>query len=101
MIAFRGSNKGWATPRLVSFVGLIQNFRTPTRIPAPFIWESPPRGSVPQNRLGDRLRLADDFSINEKNLTNRTHKMKTGRSPRRLAPEAFLLIVWENQFSRG
>ena len=22
--------------------------------------------------------------------------MKTGRSPRRLSPEAFLLIVWEN-----
>ena len=27
MIAFRGSKKGWATPRLVSFRRLIQNFR--------------------------------------------------------------------------
>ena len=41
MIAFRGQ-KGWATPRLVSFRGLIQNFRQAS--PPLSYAESPPGG---------------------------------------------------------
>ena len=41
MIAFRGKKKGWATPRLVSFRGLIQKFR---RASSPLSFGSPPPG---------------------------------------------------------
>ena len=39
MSFFRGPKKGWATPRLASFRGLIQNFR---RVSPPLSYESPP-----------------------------------------------------------
>ena len=55
--------------------------------------------SVPQNRLRDRLRLADDFSIKAKNPSNRSqNKTKTGRSPRPVPRETFLLTIWQNKF---
>ena len=46
MIAFGGQKKGWAMPRLISFGGLIQNFR---RASPPLSYGSPP-GS---KRAGD------------------------------------------------
>ena len=40
--SFRGQKKAWTTPRLVSFRGLIQNFR---RACPPVSYGSPPPGS--------------------------------------------------------
>ena len=47
MVPFRGQKKAWAMPRLVSFTGLIQNFRR--QHPHPFHMQSPPLGqSIPK-----------------------------------------------------
>ena len=45
MIAFRRQKKGWATPRLVSFRGLIQNFRQASP-PLSYAESPPPRDLV-------------------------------------------------------
>ena len=42
MVSFRGQKKAWAMPRLVSFRGLIQNFRR--AFPPPSICGVPPPG---------------------------------------------------------
>ena len=64
MASFRGQKKAWATPRLVSFRGLIQNFR---RASPRLQMRSPP--IPPPHPQGQLERGAKCFSTKNKALT--------------------------------
>ena len=60
MVSFRGQKKGWATPRLISFRGLIQNFPRPS--PPLSYWSPPSPGVSTFQMVGEHFSFHRSYS---------------------------------------